>query len=96
VLDVGEEPCAGYTKTPFTIEIAPETITVEAGKRLLSRVPSEGTMRLPLGILEREQPESAVIFCNTNENKLSGNRLKIMRRDIDRIIKQSKIGLYIS
>ncbi|MDR0375687.1 MAG: DEAD/DEAH box helicase [Treponema sp.] len=54
-----------YTKTPFEIEIAPETVTVEEVEQLLYHVSSEDKMKLLLGILERERPESAIIFCNT-------------------------------
>jgi ATP-dependent RNA helicase RhlB len=54
-----------YTKSPHEIEIAPENITVEEIDQLLYHVPSGNKMKLLLGILEREKPESAIIFCNT-------------------------------
>jgi ATP-dependent RNA helicase RhlB len=54
-----------YTKSPFEIEIKPEIVTVEEVEQVLYHVPSEEKMRLLLGILERERPESAIIFCNT-------------------------------
>jgi ATP-dependent RNA helicase RhlB len=54
-----------YTKTPVEIEIAPETITVDEIEQFLYHVSSEDKMKLLLGILERENPESAIIFCNT-------------------------------
>ncbi|MDR1106822.1 MAG: DEAD/DEAH box helicase [Treponema sp.] len=54
-----------YTKTPFEIEIAPEIVTVDEVQQSLYHVPSEDKMKLLLGILEREKPESAIIFCNT-------------------------------
>jgi ATP-dependent RNA helicase RhlB len=54
-----------YTKNPYEIEIKPETVTVEEIEQILYHVPSEDKMRLLLGILEREKPESAIIFCNT-------------------------------
>jgi ATP-dependent RNA helicase RhlB len=54
-----------YTKNPYEIEIKPETVTVEEIEQVLYHVPSEGKMRLLLGILEREKPESAIVFCNT-------------------------------
>ncbi|MDR2792918.1 MAG: DEAD/DEAH box helicase [Treponema sp.] len=76
-----------YTKTPFEIEIAPETITVEEVKQLLYHVPSEGKMRLLLGILEREQPESAIIFCNTKRyTEIIAKRLSINGYDVEFII----------
>jgi ATP-dependent RNA helicase RhlB len=54
-----------YTKTPCEIEIAPETVTVDEVEQVLYHVPSPDKMRLLMGILQREQPESALIFCNT-------------------------------
>ncbi len=54
-----------YTKAPYEIEIAPETVTVEEVEQLLYHVSSEDKMKLLLGIMEREKPESAIIFCNT-------------------------------
>jgi ATP-dependent RNA helicase RhlB len=67
-----------YTKTPFEIEIAPETITVEEVEQLLYHVSSEDKMRLLLGILERERPESAIIFCNTKRyTEIIAKRLSI-------------------
>ena len=54
-----------YTKSPFEIEIEPETVTVEEIEQVLYHVPSDDKMQLLLGILRREQPESAIIFCNT-------------------------------
>ncbi len=54
-----------YTREPFEIEIEPETITVEEIEQQLYHVPSEDKMKLLMGILRRDNPESAVIFCNT-------------------------------
>jgi ATP-dependent RNA helicase RhlB len=54
-----------YTKKPFEIEIKPEIVTVEEVDQILYHVPSEEKMKLLLGILKREQPESAIVFCNT-------------------------------
>jgi len=54
-----------YTKSPKEIEIEPETVTVDEVEQLLYHVPSENKMRLLMGIMEREKPESAIIFCNT-------------------------------
>jgi ATP-dependent RNA helicase RhlB len=54
-----------YTKEPIEIEIEPEHITVNEVEQLLYHVPSTDKMRLLLGILRRENPESAIIFCNT-------------------------------
>jgi ATP-dependent RNA helicase RhlB len=54
-----------YTKEPVEIEIEPEHITVNEIEQLLYHVPSNQKMRLLLGILRRDNPESAIIFCNT-------------------------------
>jgi ATP-dependent RNA helicase RhlB len=54
-----------YTKTPFEIEIAPEIVTVDEVEQILYHVPSGDKMRLLMGIMKRENPESALIFCNT-------------------------------
>jgi ATP-dependent RNA helicase RhlB len=54
-----------YTKTPFEIEIAPETVTVDEVEQILYHVPSTDKMRLLMGIMKRENPESALVFCNT-------------------------------
>ncbi|MDR2468320.1 MAG: DEAD/DEAH box helicase [Spirochaetaceae bacterium] len=54
-----------YTNNPLEIEIAPDTITVEEIDQFLYHVPSDKKFALLLGIMQREKPESAIIFCNT-------------------------------
>ena len=54
-----------YTRNPFEIAIEPETVTVEEVEQLLYHVASADKMKLLLGIFKREEPESALIFCNT-------------------------------
>jgi ATP-dependent RNA helicase RhlB len=67
-----------YTKSPIEIEIAPETVTVDEVDQILYHVPSEKKMALLLGILEREQPESAIVFCNTKRyTEIVAKRLRI-------------------
>jgi ATP-dependent RNA helicase RhlB len=67
-----------YTKNPLEIEIAPEIVTVEEVEQLLYHVPSEDKMRLLLGILKREQPLSAIIFCNTKKyTEIVAKRLRM-------------------
>ncbi|MDR2864617.1 MAG: DEAD/DEAH box helicase [Spirochaetaceae bacterium] len=56
-----------YTKEPVEIEIEPEHITVEEIDQKLYHVPSEKKFALLLGIIEKEKPESAIIFCNTKK-----------------------------
>jgi len=66
-----------YTKTPFEIEITPEVVTVEEITQILYHVPSEEKFPLLLGVLKREQPESAIIFCNTKKHtEIIAKRLK--------------------
>jgi len=67
-----------YTKSPFEIEIKPEIVTVEEVDQILYHVPSEEKMKLLLGILKREQPESAIIFCNTKRyTEIIAKRLRM-------------------
>jgi len=67
-----------YTKSPFEIDIKPEIVTVEEITQVLYHVPSGEKMPLLLGILKREKPESALIFCNTKKHtEIVAKRLKI-------------------
>jgi ATP-dependent RNA helicase RhlB len=67
-----------YTKSPFEIEIKPEVVTVEEITQVLYHVPSGDKMTLLLGILKNEQPESAIIFCNTKKHtEIVAKRLKL-------------------
>ncbi|MCL2067107.1 MAG: DEAD/DEAH box helicase [Treponema sp.] len=67
-----------YTRTPVEIEIEPETVTVDEVTQVLYHVPSNEKMRLLLGILEREQPASAIIFCNTKRHtEIVAKRLRV-------------------
>jgi ATP-dependent RNA helicase RhlB len=76
-----------YTKSPCEIEIEPEIVTVEEVNQVLYHVPSEEKMRLLLGILEREKPESAIIFCNTKRyTEIVAKRLRINGYDCEFII----------
>ena len=54
-----------YTKNPFEIAIEPETVTVEEVEQILYHVSSGDKMKLLLGIIRREEPESVLVFCNT-------------------------------
>ena len=54
-----------YTHNPFEIAIEPETVTVNDAEQILYHVSSQDKMKLLLGILKRENPESALVFCNT-------------------------------
>jgi ATP-dependent RNA helicase RhlB len=54
-----------YTKEPYEIAIEPETVTVEEVEQTLYHTSSDEKMKLLMGILSRESPESVIIFCNT-------------------------------
>ncbi|MCL2213573.1 MAG: DEAD/DEAH box helicase [Treponema sp.] len=63
-------------KPPVEIEIEPEMVTVEEITQVLYHVPSDRKMQLLLGILKKEEPQSAVIFCNTkNQTEITAKRL---------------------
>ncbi|MDR0689293.1 MAG: RNA helicase, partial [Spirochaetaceae bacterium] len=67
-----------YTKSPLEIEIAPETVTVDEVEQILYHVPSDDKMRFLMGIMEREKPESAIVFCNTKRyTEIVAKRLRI-------------------
>ncbi|MDR3342730.1 MAG: DEAD/DEAH box helicase [Treponema sp.] len=67
-----------YTKSPVEIEIAPETVTVDEVEQILYHVPSNDKMKLLLGIMEREKPESVIIFCNTKRyTEIVAKRLRL-------------------
>lgn len=67
-----------YTREPFEIEIEPQTITVEEIDQHLYHVPSQDKMKLLMGILQRENPESAIIFCNTKRYaEITAKRLRM-------------------
>jgi len=76
-----------YTRNPLEIEIQPEVVTVEEIDQVLYHVPSDEKMRLLMGILQREQPESAIIFCNTKRyTEIIAKRLKMNGYDCEFII----------
>ncbi len=54
-----------YTENAKEITIESENITVSEIDQLLLHVSSESKIRLLLGILKKEAPESVIIFCNT-------------------------------
>ena len=54
-----------YTRNPAEITIAPENVTVDEIDQLLYHVSSNNKINLLLGLLEKEKPESLIIFCNT-------------------------------
>jgi ATP-dependent RNA helicase RhlB len=76
-----------YTKNPAEIEIEPETVTVDEVEQVLYHVQSADKMKLLLGILRRDQPESAIIFCNTKRYaEIVAKRLRVNGIDCEFII----------
>ncbi len=57
-----------YTRNPAEITIEAENITVDEIDQLLYHVSSDDKMKLLLGIISREKPESLIIFCNTKRS----------------------------
>ncbi|MCL2277605.1 MAG: DEAD/DEAH box helicase [Treponema sp.] len=65
-------------QAPYEIEIKPETVTVEEITQILYHVPSGDKTTLLLGILKKEQPRSAIIFCNTKkQTEITAKRLRM-------------------
>ena len=54
-----------YTRDPVEITIEAENITVSEIDQELLHVSSDEKMKLLIGILKHEHPQSAIIFCNT-------------------------------
>ena len=57
-----------YTRDAKEITIESETVTVEEIDQILLHVSSDCKMKLLLGILKNENPESVIIFCNTKRS----------------------------
>ena len=57
-----------YTRDPVEITIEAENITVSEIDQELLHVSSDEKMKLLLGILKHENPESVIIFCNTKRS----------------------------
>jgi ATP-dependent RNA helicase RhlB len=67
-----------YTRDAKEITIAAENITVDEIDQELIHVSSDEKMRLLVGILTKEKPESVIIFCNTKRMcEVLSKRLKI-------------------
>ena len=67
-----------YTRNPAEITIAAENITVEEIAQELFDVSSDDKMKLLLGIISREKPESLIVFCNTKKScEIVAKRLRM-------------------
>lgn len=76
-----------YTRDPKEIEIACENITVSEIDQELLHVSSDDKMKLLIGILKNENPESVIIFCNTKRScEVVAKRLAMNELNADFII----------
>lgn len=67
-----------YTRNPAEITIAAENITVDEIAQELFHVSSDDKMKLLLGIISREKPESLIVFCNTKKScEIVAKRLRM-------------------
>ena len=57
-----------YMDDPVEIEIEPDSVTVEEIDQVLYHVSKDEKLKLLLGILKKEKPETAIIFINTKHN----------------------------
>ncbi len=67
-----------YTRNPEEITIEAENITVDEIDQLLFHVSSDDKMKLLLGIILRDKPESLIIFSNTKKScEIIAKRLRM-------------------
>ncbi len=67
-----------YTNEAKEITIEPEHVTIEEIDQLLLHVSSDEKVKLLVGILQKEKPDSVIIFCNTKRScEVIAKRLKI-------------------
>lgn len=67
-----------YTRDAKEITIEAENITVDEIDQELIHVSSDEKTKLLVGILQREKPESTIIFCNTKKScEIIGKRLSM-------------------
>ena len=67
-----------YTRNPAEITIAAENMTVDEIAQELFHVSSDDKMKLLLGIISHEKPESLIVFCNTKKScEIVAKRLKM-------------------
>jgi ATP-dependent RNA helicase RhlB len=67
-----------YTENAKEITIECDNVTVDEIDQVLLHVSSDDKMKLLLGILKNEKPESTIVFCNTKRScEVIAKRLKI-------------------
>jgi ATP-dependent RNA helicase RhlB len=76
-----------YTVEAKEITIEAENVTVDEIDQMLFHVSSNEKMRLLLGLIQKEKPESIIVFCNTKRmSEVVAKRLKINGYEADFII----------
>lgn len=67
-----------YTRNPIEITIESQNVAADEIDQELFHVSSDDKMRLLLGIIQRENPESLLIFCNTKKTcEILSKRLRL-------------------
>lgn len=67
-----------YTRNPIEITIESQNVAADEIDQELFHVSSDDKMRLLLGIIQRENPESLLIFCNTKKTcEIVSKRLQL-------------------
>ena len=76
-----------YTVEAKEITIEAENVTVDEIDQMLFHVSSNEKMRLLLGLIQKEKPDSLIVFCNTKRmSEVVAKRLKINGYEADFII----------
>ena len=76
-----------YTVEAKEITIAAENVTVDEIDQMLFHVSSDQKMKLLLGLIKKENPESLIVFCNTKRmSEVVAKRLQINGYEADFII----------
>lgn len=76
-----------YTVNAKEITIEAENITVNEIDQILFHVPSNEKMQLLLGLIQKNEPKSLLIFCNTKKmSEIVAKRLRINGYESDFII----------
>ncbi|HKL85639.1 MAG TPA: DEAD/DEAH box helicase [Treponemataceae bacterium] len=76
-----------YTVAAKEITIEAENVTVDEIDQLLFHVSSNEKMKLLLGLIQKEKPDSLIVFCNTKRmSEIVARRLQINGYEADFII----------
>ncbi len=95
-----------FMNNPVELEIEPEVVTVDTIDQVLYHVSGSEKLPLLLGLLKKEAPKNAIIFCNTKKQaeilakrlEINGYPTKFLMGDLPQrkrlqIIKQVKEGV---